>query len=107
VHDNGGEFIGANFIRILTVNGVKDVPTTIKNLQANAICERMHQTAGNVIHILTHAQLPQDILQANHIVDSALATTMHAICCAMHHVLGMSPAAFFSKKYVFKHPSHC
>jgi hypothetical protein len=89
VHDNGGEFIGADFIRILTVNGVKDVPTTIKNPQVNVIYERMHQTARNVIHTLTHAQPPQDILQANHIIDSALATTMHAIRCAMHHTLGM------------------
>jgi hypothetical protein len=30
VHDNGGEFIGANFISILTINGVKDVLTTVK-----------------------------------------------------------------------------
>jgi hypothetical protein len=38
VHDNGGEFIGADFIRILVVNGIKDVPTTVKNPQSNAIC---------------------------------------------------------------------
>jgi transposase InsO family protein len=101
VHDNGGEFIGANFIQILRVNGVKDVLTTIQNPQANAICERMHQMAGNVIHTLTHAQPPQDILQANHIVDSALAMTMHAICCAMHHALGMSPGTFVFQRYMF------
>jgi hypothetical protein len=82
------------FIQILAVNRVKYVPTTIKNLQANVICERMHQTAGNVIHTLTYAQPPQDILQANHIVDLALAMTMHAIRCAMHHALGMLPGAF-------------
>jgi hypothetical protein len=41
VHDNGGKFISADFIRILVVNGIKDVPTTVKNPQSNAICERM------------------------------------------------------------------
>jgi transposase InsO family protein len=41
VHDNGGEFIGADFIRILVVCGIKDVPTTVKNPQSNAICEPM------------------------------------------------------------------
>jgi hypothetical protein len=101
VHDNGGEFIGADFIRVLTVNGVKDILTTIKNPQANAICERMHQTAGNIIHTLTHAQPPQDISQANHIIDSALATAMYAIRCAMHHVLGMSPGASVFQRDMF------
>jgi putative transposase len=101
VHDNGGEFIGADFIRILAVCGIKDVPTTVKNPQANAICERMHQTAGNVIRTLTHAQPPQNMLQANHIVDSALATTMHAIRCSMHHALNMSPGAFIYQRDMF------
>jgi hypothetical protein len=31
VHDNGDEFIGANFLQILAINGAKDIPTTIKN----------------------------------------------------------------------------
>ena len=38
VHDNGGEFTGVPFLCLLTVNGIKDVTTTIKNPQANAIC---------------------------------------------------------------------
>jgi hypothetical protein len=101
VHDNGGEFIGADFIRMLTRCGVKDVPTTIKNPQANSICERMHQSAGNVIRTLTHAQPAQDILQANQVVDNALATTMHAIRCAMHNALGMSPGAFVFQRDMF------
>jgi transposase InsO family protein len=37
--DNGGEFISTGFIRILTINGVKDI---VINPQANAICEQMH-----------------------------------------------------------------
>jgi hypothetical protein len=66
LHDNGGNFIGADFIRILTQCGVKYVPTMTKNSQANLICEQMHQSAGNVIlHTITHAQPAHDILQAN------------------------------------------
>jgi hypothetical protein len=61
----------------------------------------MHQTAGNVIHTLTHAQPPQNILQANKIVDSALAMIMHAIQCSMHHALNMSPDAFVYQQYMF------
>ena len=101
VHDNGGEFIGADFIRILAVNGVKDVPTTVKNPQSNAICERMHQTAGNIIRTLSHAHPPQDMVQAHNILDSALASTMHATRCAMHNALGMSPGAFVFQRDMF------
>ena len=36
IHDNGPEFMGAPFMRMLEVNGIKDVPTTVKNPQANA-----------------------------------------------------------------------
>ena len=40
IHDNGGEFTGVPFSHMLTVNGIKDVTTTIKNPQANAIYEQ-------------------------------------------------------------------
>jgi hypothetical protein len=101
VHDNGGEFIGADFQRILEINGVHDVPTTVKNPQSNAICERMHQTAGNIIRTLTLSQPPQNLQHAHNIVDSALATTMHATRCAMHHALHMSPGAFVFQRDMF------
>jgi transposase InsO family protein len=101
VHDNGGEFIGADFQRVLAVNGVKDVPTSVKNPQSNAICERMHQTAGNVIRTLTHTHPPANLQVANQIVDSALASTMHALRCSMHHALGMSPGAFVYQRDMF------
>ena len=47
IHDNGGAFTGVPFLCMLTVNGIKDVSTTIKNPQANAICERLHQTISS------------------------------------------------------------
>ena len=88
MHNNSNKFIGTNFLHILIVNGVNDVPTTIKNPQSTAICKRMHQTVGNIIHTLSHhAQPPrQDKLQeVHHILDSLLASTMHAIPCTMYH----------------------
>ncbi len=101
VHDNGNEFLGADFQRILVVNGIADVPTTVKNPQSNAICERMHQTAGNIIRTLTHSNPPQNMAQATQIIDSALATTMHALRCSMHHALHMSPGAFVFRRDMF------
>jgi hypothetical protein len=40
IHDQGTEFIGAEFQYMLMQSGIKDdVPTTVQNPQANAICE--------------------------------------------------------------------
>ncbi len=61
IHDNGGEFIGPEFQLLLEGCQIKDVPTTIKKPQANAICERMHQTVGNILRTLLHGQPPQQI----------------------------------------------
>eukprot|EP00957_Ditylum_brightwellii_P007270 552719-Ditylum_brightwellii.AAC.1 len=36
IHDNGGEFIRATFQEMLQRMGVKDVPTTSRNPQANS-----------------------------------------------------------------------
>ena len=57
---------------------MEDVPTTIKNPQANAICERIHQTVGSVLCILCHIHPPQNMLQASDLMDNCLATVMHA-----------------------------
>jgi hypothetical protein len=101
VHDNGGEFIGANFQRTLELNGVKDVPTSVKNPQSNATCERMHQTAANVLRALPHAHPPQNALQAGALIDSALATTMHAARASMHRSLRTTPGALVFQRDMF------
>jgi hypothetical protein len=43
--------------------------------------------------------------QAHHILDSALASTMHATRCAMHHALGMLPGAFVFQRDMFLNTS--
>jgi hypothetical protein len=48
VHNNGEEFVGPEFQMLLQGCSIKDAPTSSKNQQANAICERMHQTVGNI-----------------------------------------------------------
>jgi transposase InsO family protein len=87
MHDNGGEFLGADFQRVLEINGVKDVPTSVKNPQSNAMCERMHQTGANVLRTLMHAHPSQNALQAGVLIDTALATTMHAARASQHRTL--------------------
>jgi hypothetical protein len=79
VHDQGGEFIGIDFTTIEEENnGVKLVPTTVKNPQSNAICERVHQTIGNTLRTMLLVNPPNDIITASDLIDSVLATYMHA-----------------------------
>jgi hypothetical protein len=78
LHDKGGEFIGQNFQWLLEIFSIKDVCSTSKNPQSNAICERMHQTVDNVQKTLVHTNPPQNMTQARDIIDDALATAMHA-----------------------------
>ncbi len=58
LHDKGGEFIEQNFQWLLEIFSIKDVCSTSKNLQSNAICERMHQTVTNVLRTLVHTNPP-------------------------------------------------
>jgi hypothetical protein len=101
VHDNGGEFTGYDFQRQLQILGIKDVPTTSRNPQSNAICERMHQTVGNVLRTLLKSNPPQNLQQANDILDAALSTVMHALRANVSTVLGGSPGALTFARDMF------
>jgi hypothetical protein len=50
IFDRGNEFMGHEFKTMMSVDyGIKIKPTTVRNPQANAILERVHQTLGNLI----------------------------------------------------------
>ena len=85
--------MGANFECILFLNGIKDMAMTIKNPQANAVCECMHQTNENILRPLSHAHFPQTAEAANDIIDTALATASYASRASLHHTLHVSPGA--------------
>jgi hypothetical protein len=93
LHDKGGEFIGQNFQWLLEIFCIKDVCSTSKNPQSNAICERMHQTVTNVLRTLVHTNPQQNMTQARDIIDDALATAMHAIHTTVATTLGSTPGA--------------
>ena len=93
IHDNGGEFTGAAFLHMLCANGIKDVTTTVKNPQANAICERLHQSISNTLWTMLHTYPPNAIDQTNDIVDPCFATAAYASKVAIHCTLNMSPGA--------------
>jgi hypothetical protein len=59
VHDPGTEFTGPEFQMLLQNCHIRDVCTTGKKPQSNAVCERMHQTVGNVLRTLLHGNPSQ------------------------------------------------
>ena len=94
IHDNGGEFIGEEFQKMLIKHNIKDVPTTVKNPQANAICERMHQTVGNMLRTLIYEQHPpHNEEECYDLLDSALASAIFALRATIHTTLGTTPGA--------------
>ena len=49
-YDHGGEFIGPEFQQLIKEEyGIKAKPASVRNPQANAIIERVHQLLGNMI----------------------------------------------------------
>ena len=101
VHDNGGEFAGWEFQEFLTRTGVKDVPTTSRNPTANAVCERMHQTVGNILRTLLHGNPPENLTKAHELIDEALSTAMHAMRSSVHTNLGSSPGSLVFSRDMF------
>ena len=91
-HDNGGEFIGWEFQEMLQRAGVQDVHTTSRNPQGNSVCERLHQTVGDVLRTYLHADgNPHNMEDANQLIDNALATVTHATRCSLSRAMGNTP----------------
>jgi hypothetical protein len=81
IHDNGSEFIGFEFQELLQSYGIKSIPTTVKNPQANAILERAHQTIANMLRttnlLSRDLSTPFELSRLMHNVQWALNTTFH------------------------------
>jgi transposase InsO family protein len=93
IFDQGGEFIGRPFQQVLLTHGILPRPTTVKNPQANAICERLHQTVENALRPLLHVHPPANINEAGLLIDTALQTASYAARVAIHGSLKISPGA--------------
>jgi hypothetical protein len=105
VHNPGTEFTGPEFQTLSKYCHIRDVCTTAKNPQSNAVCERMHQTVGNVLRRLLHGNPLQSIANAAQCVDEALSIAMHAMQAGVHSTLGSSPGNLvFNRDMFLKNP---
>jgi hypothetical protein len=92
---------GIEFQSLLQECHIRDVCTSAKNPQSNAICKRMHQTVGNVLRTLLHSEPPQNIADAKEFVDESISIAMHAIRAGIHSTLGSSPGSLVFNRDMF------
>ena len=93
IHDQGTEYTGQAFQNMLAAYGIHPSPISVKNPQANAICERMHQVVGNLLRTLLYSNPTNNMADANAVMDYALATASYAMRTTVHRTLGVSPGA--------------
>ena len=91
LHDQGGEFTGYAFQQMLLRNGIHDHCSTSRNPQANSLCERMHLVVGNALRALSTLNPPAGIVEANQLVDTALANAMFAHRSAFNSAIKTTP----------------
>jgi hypothetical protein len=88
IHDNGTEF-SSEFLELLQSYGVKSVPTTVRNPQANAVLERVHPVISNML-------CSQRLIANDYTTLSSrqqlLAPVVWAINSTYHTTLQASPA---------------
>jgi hypothetical protein len=90
---------------VLTVNGIKYVPTTVANPQLNAINERLHQTIENTMRTMLHTFQPQNPVEAATTIDNCYATAWYAVCSAVNRTLNVSPGTMvFHRGMVLRIP---
>jgi len=89
IYDNGSEF-KLHFETLCDSYGIKRKPTTIKNPQANAICERVHQVLGTMMRT-AELDMADSVYPAD--IDTFIDNAVWAICSTYHTVLKASPGA--------------
>jgi transposase InsO family protein len=87
--DRGNEFMGHEFKTMMSTDyGIKVKPTKVRNPQANAILERVHQTLGNIIRTF---ELQDKYLDEEDPWAGILSAAAFALRSTYHTTLQASP----------------
>jgi Integrase core domain. len=98
IFDNGSEF-KKNFVPLLKDFSIKPTVTTIKNLQSNAVVERIHQVIDSMIKT---QQLEDQVLDYVNPFGKLLASIAWAIRSSYHRMLKATPAQLvFGRDMIF------
>lgn len=91
IYDQGGEFTGYAFQKMLQRHNIHGHCISAKNPQANSVAERMHQVVGNALRTLVTLQPPVGAVDAKQLCDTAIANAMHATRATFHSALHSTP----------------
>ena len=99
-YDRGSEFIGQDFQKMIKNDyGIKGKPITVRNPQANAIVERVHQVIGNMIRTF---ELEDNYLDEDDPWKGILSPTAFAVRSTFHTTLQSSPGQLvFGRDMIF------
>ena len=87
--DRGSEFIGQDFQKMIKEDyGVQAKPITVRNPQANAIVERVHQVIGNIIRTF---ELEHNYMDDDNPWKGILSATAFAVRSTFHTTLKNTP----------------
>ena len=98
--DRGSEFIGKDFQQMVKRDyGIKTKPITVRNPQANAIVERIHQVIGNIIRTF---ELEESYLDEEDPWKGILSATAFAVRSTFHTTLRQTPGQLvFGRDMIF------
>jgi transposase InsO family protein len=99
-YDRGSEFIGQEFQKMIKNDyGIKGKPITVRNPQANAIVERVHQVIGNIIRTF---ELEDNYLDEEDPWKGILSATAFAVRSTFHTTLQQTPGQLvFGRDMIF------
>ena len=99
--DRENEFIGQDFKHMLVLDyGIKRKPITVRNPQANAIVERIHQVITNMVRMF---ELEINNLDVDNPWKGILSATAFAIQSTYHTMLKKTPGQLvFGRDMIFK-----
>ncbi len=101
IYDNGSEF-KLNFEYLCVTYGIEHKPTMMKNPQANAILECLHQVLAQMLHT-TELNMAKTVTPND--VNIFLDNVAWAICSTYHTVLKAAPGmAIFGWDMLFNIP---
>ena len=88
IYDRGSEFMGLFATMVSEDYNIKKRPITVRNPQANAILERIHQTLGNIIRTFELHTNSEDIEES---WNGVLSAAMFALRSTIHTTLQATP----------------
>ena len=93
IYDQGNEFLGFQLQQHLHRYNIHSKVSTVKNPQSNAVAECLHQMVTNILRSTLYANPPDNQLEAELLVDTALQMAAYAMHATVHTTLKATPGS--------------